>query len=474
MSADGRDVESYLDARWSDLVRTLVLSGCTPEDAEPLTIAACARIQPAWRGARKREEDVDVLLYSALLEERRRHWAGQHPDAAAVGDRRLAAALAQGAGLDEWQVEQVLRVVPGSVDANPYAGLGTEWHEVYRGATPLDGIRAAVRRTRRRRLTAGAALLAAAVVATAVVLVVRPDAAPMPKPPGPTPPRNPIALAWASNDVLHLDRVEVDTPGLTTLAQVGAAPYGAVYGDDEGRVVQVDAAGILSVIGRTRVGDPIVGSSDGTAAWVDPGTAAGDSEIVAWDTTAATEVGRVTINRGSELVAIDGGTVYATGRGTTTTWRVGDSAVDQAAPGLADVAAGLELRSGEVDPFRVPRGQPARVSPDGSLALTWIPGEPSVTLVAPAGSSSSPPALGLEPRAIVLDARFTPDGDVVLVTSRVYLLSMGQDDVTGSSGRSPYADLVTCSVTDGRCTTDLGRNTFAGDSSNPTPIILAR
>ena len=482
------DVESFLQARWNGLVRTLVLSGCTLAEAEPLAIAACARVWPAWRAARKREEDVDVLVYTILLKQRGRAWAKRHPDRAVEGAAHLAAVLTQGAGLDDYQVEQVLRGVPGAGDGNPRAVLGEEWDDVYRGPAPLQEIRQAVRRTRRRRIVAGAAVLAAALVVTAVVLVTRPDAPPAPKPPEPPVPQNPIGIAWSSNGVLHLDRTDIDTPGLVSLAQAGADPYGAVYGDDSGQVVQVDPDGGLDVIGRTRPGDPLVGTADGIVAWVEPGRfpgrglgrgpRGGDARLVAWDTAAGAEVGFVTVDRNTRLVAIDDGTVYAIDGAADSafglSWRIGDTTVRRIAGELLDVSGGVELRSDLVRRFVIPPGQPAQLSPDGSLALTWLPGESFAELVSPTTSSYSPPALAFEPRVAVLDGRFTPDGDIVLVTSRVYLLSMGRDDVSGSSGRSPYADLITCSTSDGSCTTVIGRDTFAGDSSNTTPIILAR
>ena len=55
MPGDDADFEAYLAARWPTLVRSLVLIGLPPAEAEDVVVTGLARCRTAWR----RLQDVD-------------------------------------------------------------------------------------------------------------------------------------------------------------------------------------------------------------------------------------------------------------------------------------------------------------------------------------------------------------------------------------------------------------------------------
>lgn len=139
--ADDADFASYLVARWPALVRTLVLLGGTPEEAEAGAREALARCRPEFERVR-REGDLDGYVYRRLLEvwqhHVRRTGAGPrahvgetavldptiaHPERRVAlleelqcaldrltGDQRRVLVLRYAAELDESQVADVLAV----------------------------------------------------------------------------------------------------------------------------------------------------------------------------------------------------------------------------------------------------------------------------------------------------------------------------------------------------------------------------
>ena len=82
---DGADFASYMVARWPAVVRTVVLLGSPPDEAEADAREGLARCVPGWDRAR-REGDVDVWVYRTVLEARGRASAADPPDGAAVVD----------------------------------------------------------------------------------------------------------------------------------------------------------------------------------------------------------------------------------------------------------------------------------------------------------------------------------------------------------------------------------------------------
>ena len=74
-----------LIARWPAVVRTLVLLGSPPDEAEVDAREGLTRCLPGWDRAR-REGDVDVWVYRTVLEARGRASGADPPDGAAVVD----------------------------------------------------------------------------------------------------------------------------------------------------------------------------------------------------------------------------------------------------------------------------------------------------------------------------------------------------------------------------------------------------
>ncbi|MDQ3627848.1 MAG: hypothetical protein M3419_03385 [Actinomycetota bacterium] len=67
----------YVDARWPVLVRTAILLGCSPQDAEDLVQTALAGCFRNWHHVR-RADDPDAYVYrvlvNALRTTRERRW----------------------------------------------------------------------------------------------------------------------------------------------------------------------------------------------------------------------------------------------------------------------------------------------------------------------------------------------------------------------------------------------------------------
>ncbi|TYP83823.1 SigE family RNA polymerase sigma factor [Blastococcus xanthinilyticus] len=133
----------FVDERWPVLVRSAVLLGCAPAEAEDLVQTALVRCYVAWskvRGATNRDGYVYRVLVNCHHDSHRRRWrrerptdelpevpsddlTGQVDDADAV--RRALARLSQAhrevvvlryyAHLGEQQIADALRIAPGTV-----------------------------------------------------------------------------------------------------------------------------------------------------------------------------------------------------------------------------------------------------------------------------------------------------------------------------------------------------------------------
>lgn len=141
----GRDEEfgEFVAARWPRLVRSAVLLGCSPAEAEDVVQAALERCLVRW-SAVQRASDRDAYVHRVLINtftsSRRRRWTGERPtevlpdraaddDTARVDDadavlralarlpheQRAAVVLRYYAHLTEQQMASVLDVAAGTV-----------------------------------------------------------------------------------------------------------------------------------------------------------------------------------------------------------------------------------------------------------------------------------------------------------------------------------------------------------------------
>lgn len=137
------EFSDYVATRWPRLVRSAVLIGCTPAEAEDVVQAALTKCLVSWARVRKaddRDAYVHRVLINTFTSSRRRRWTGERPVAAVpdvAGDDELSSydvvdALARSlarlpleqrqcvvlryyAHLTERQMAEVLGVAPGTV-----------------------------------------------------------------------------------------------------------------------------------------------------------------------------------------------------------------------------------------------------------------------------------------------------------------------------------------------------------------------
>lgn len=151
----GRDEEfsEYVAARWPRLVRSAVLLGCSPAEAEDITQTALTQCLVSWskvRRAADRDAYVHRVLINTFVSSRRRRWHGERPTGdlpeRAIGDdtdavdladavsrslgrlshdQRVAVVLRYFAHLTEEQMTVVLRVARGTVKSRLSRALKT-------------------------------------------------------------------------------------------------------------------------------------------------------------------------------------------------------------------------------------------------------------------------------------------------------------------------------------------------------------
>lgn len=139
-----REFSEYVAARWSRLVRSAILLGCTPAEAEDVVQVALTRCLVGW-GKVRRAADIDAYVHRVLINTftsaRRRRWTGETPTSAlpepaadgdfteGVGvtdavarslgrltaDQRAVVVLRYYAHLTEAQMAVALGVAPGTV-----------------------------------------------------------------------------------------------------------------------------------------------------------------------------------------------------------------------------------------------------------------------------------------------------------------------------------------------------------------------
>lgn len=139
-----QDFGEYVGARWPRLVRSAVLLGCAPTEAEDVVQTALVRCLVHWRKVERaddRDAYVHRVLVNTFISSRRRRWFGERPtatmpeaagevdeteavdvaDAVVRGlgrlgvDQRAVVVLRYYAGLDEQQTAAALGVAVGTV-----------------------------------------------------------------------------------------------------------------------------------------------------------------------------------------------------------------------------------------------------------------------------------------------------------------------------------------------------------------------
>lgn len=84
MRDDGEDFSAYASARWGTLVRSAVVLGCDPAEAQDLVQITLMRCHTKWDKV-QRADNRDAYVYRVLLnchrDNRRRHWWGERPTA---------------------------------------------------------------------------------------------------------------------------------------------------------------------------------------------------------------------------------------------------------------------------------------------------------------------------------------------------------------------------------------------------------
>lgn len=138
-----REFTEYVAATWPRLVRSAILLGCSPTEAEDVVQTALTKCLVHWSRVRK-ADDRDAYVYTVLVNtftsSRQRRWWGERPtevlpevavadatEASDLGDavrrcldrlpadQRTAVVLRYYVHLTEAQMAEVLRVAPGTV-----------------------------------------------------------------------------------------------------------------------------------------------------------------------------------------------------------------------------------------------------------------------------------------------------------------------------------------------------------------------
>lgn len=355
-----RDFASYARARWSALVRSLVVHGLSTSDARRAVTVALARCEPEWKELRQRH-DLDAVVWGEALE-------------------------AAGLGGEDLQVADLL-------DGESWRAVDDDGSSVDLRAIGLE-VRAQ-RRQRRRAATRGLVAVAGALLGVVGVAWASssPARAPEVAPVGVDERPNELGLLWRAGDRVHLAAGVVVLPDARRV--VGALD-GAVYGDGAGRVVVLEPDGERHVIGHQVPGGPLVAQAGrGVVAWVDPRD--GSAVMRVHDVTSGRAVAAMAVPRGTEPVALAAGELlFHTGE-QAWSWRLPD---------------------GRPTRVRGPLG--AAYSADGRLAVTYEEEGPANSragrLVVMNRTSGQEVASGVAPGVEVLDVAFAPDSSLVYLT----------------------------------------------------------
>jgi hypothetical protein len=502
------DFAGYVGARWPSLVRTLVLLGCPATLAPDVVSTGLSRCRKGWRQA-SAYDDLDVVVHRAVLEaweERLRGtwWSGLRPrsdsdwpvpDLSGL-DRmppevRAGLVLRRFAALDQSQAVAVAgRDAGGPLPPLPdVATLRSMGDSLVVFAPPAEEELAAATASwwRRRGPVTVAGLVALALVLGGGTWWANrgaDDASDSERfsldTVAPSRTRNPAEVAWYAEDVLHLANATYVLPTLRDLAVLGA---GAVYGDDDGRVVYLADDGTRTLLGTK---DPVVpfavSNKLGWVAWVDP--AGANPRLLVYDIGQADIVGDLDLPASrsgpqdepdTRPVAIDQEAVYFVTSEGSRAWRpIRDPGfveeIDQA--GLLDVSSATRMF--QLDPTLVlldqpffneaypVRGRGGEMSEDGDFALTRSPEDGSVLVY---DTRSGEPVDVAPPRPLdVVDVTLAPEGAITYLTVDPDAF----DTQEGNDSHPIRGELVTCQLDDGACESLAS---FVLDSEAP---ILAR
>lgn len=410
--ADRAELASYVVARWGSVVRTLVLLGLSPREADAVALDGLARCAPGF-GAAARDEDVDLWVWRELLARRTAAPAAPPDDAVLVADAtvadpeeriallgrtiaaldrldepsRHALALALGAGHDPGLAAELAGTPPRFELVPPEDQVTAALAVVPLRADPATAVLALAASRRRRRLrwglSAAAALVLLLGVGSGIAWLVAPDADQPGLPEGAVRQvPNPVDVPWYGAGVLHLDEVEVTLPQVRMMVEV---PDGIVYADRSDRVVLVDQQGALTQLGTTEAGGAIAGSVErGWVGWVDVGSDV--PELVVHDTRTGRDVARRSAEPDLTVVAVDQERVYYDVGGEPWSWQVPDGTPEREPGGpLVDVASAVRVSSVGDGALRISQplfdvevtlvGKSATLSPDGDYVLVRLDGE---------------------------------------------------------------------------------------------------
>ena len=463
MPGDDDDFAAYVAARWPSLVRSLVLIGLPPAQAEDVALTGLARCRTAWRGLQD-VDDVDARVYGTVFDGRPRtppprivvpvddpseaeqlRQQLEEQLAPLTPEQREPVVLRFVAGLDEVQVADVLDLPVGTVAARVADGLARIEPAALRTETafrtaagsvdvsplPYDGVVERARQQRRRRLRVIGASVAAGLVVLggATWLAERPEKPTAPDAAEVVPALNPLDITWYDGR-LHLRRVTVDLPGLTSVAGVGES---AAFIDTDGTVGVVSPAGAVETVGRSGPGSRLLGSGEnGWVAWLEPG-----GNCSRWGVGAlgvAEARGSTAADPGTRLVAIDQNRVYAEDATSAFAWQPTTAEPEVLPVGdLADVGSATRVyqhghRIEMVQPFFsvsfTRPGQGAIVSPGGNFVLTSTSGSPVGTgapytpQIYDTRSGDGVPS-GVSAREVVVDAAFGNNHEVDYLVAKV-------------------------------------------------------
>ena len=416
---DDRDFTSYVGARWTPLVRSLVALGAPLAAAHHSAAETLSRCHDGW-DERDAWVDLDVHVFQDLVNRwgHRRDawwerplgddeiealteagWSGVEAelDRIDVPDRRALVLQAVG-GLSEAQVLGVAGT--DGVPSNP--ALVTDLHDALEmlpvDQPPLAEMIAASqhRRGRRRALSigAGVAVVAVAGVVTALVLRYDPPADQDPETFDPVASRtydNPAPLAWYGAGTMYLPHSQVDLRDVREFAQWDD---GAVYFDLRSNLVTVTKDGDRDRIATLGSDSSFfVSDTEDEVVWVD----SDGPELVDYD-----------LDTGERLLEIDleGDRARIISLQDRTAYVASDEQL-----------LSIDLDAGTVD--EVPDWRlPGELDRYGAYVLTKEGGGAAtarVRLYDTDTDTDRPIPLDIDEPRSVTAARFAPDGSVVLI-----------------------------------------------------------
>ncbi|MGA8257957.1 MAG: hypothetical protein WB767_15415 [Nocardioides sp.] len=478
---DDDEFASYAHARWPTLVRVVRVMGAGPRHATVVGQETCRSLHQRW-SQRNEWFDLDVELYREVVAAWGRTsygwWAEPNDVSTATGYADLEPLLDRLDPIRRWRLaleavaglsEDDAALVVGRLSDPPHsAPVSVGHHELFAAAQAFAvgpaQISAAIaddeaRRRRSRRIslvTVGAvALVGAAFTPAAVDYFDRADDGRDPVPrvidPDslvPRPNQGPdgvvLTVPWFVEGMLRLGNRAYDVGLVTGLAEV---PGGAIVQLADGTLARVRADdGRQILIGASRPGSAFATSAaTGWAAWITPGPR---PEVVVADESS--ERLRGTLNRGEQVIALEGRATYLAGPDGYRVLRPGGPQTEVPLVGLVDVAARSSVVKGPGEFLRVQReggddllvrGEGARLSDTGEFLLTRV-GEPGTSqdLVVIEVATGQRVTLALPDSGTGVGAAFGPENSVTFLFVNDEMDSIDDPRMADQ----PAYDLVTC------------------------------